>query len=131
MAAPGYIENQLTAISDSTTQRVLKSVFRYLLANLRLGRATAGLEQNAASSGAPSENFGAGFFSFRTHAVANTEFTVPHNFGKPPYLLVPCIPLDQVNAGTPRLIVTRVADNNNVYLKSPDADQAGFVFLEG
>ena len=85
MAAPGYIENQLTAISDSTTQRVLKSVFRYLLANLRLGRATAGLEQNAASSGAPSENFGAGFFSFRTHAVANTEFTVPHNFGKPPY----------------------------------------------
>lgn len=132
MASPGYIENQLTAISDSTTQRVLKSIFRYLLSNLKFGRATSGgADQSAVSTSVASENLGGGFVTFRTPAVANTEFSVAHNFGTAPYLLIPCLPLDQVNAGMPRLVVARAADNSNIYLKSSDTDQAAYVFLEG
>lgn len=130
MAAPGAIDTMLAGVSDVGLQRVLKGIFRYLLTNLRVGRAT-GSSQSAVSTTVPSENLTGGFFTATTPAVANQEFTVPHNFGSTPYLLIPVAPLDQVSAAIVRLTVSRAADASNVYLKSPDVSQPFYVYLEG
>lgn len=130
MASAGQIDALLGGIPDPNTQTVLKGIFRYLLTNLRLGRAT-GSTQSAASTATKAENLSGGYFSATTPAVANTEFAMPHTYGRPPYLLIPVLPLDQVNAAIVRLTVSRAADASNVYLKSPDTAQTVYVYLEG
>lgn len=131
MASFGNIDAMLTGVDDVGLQRVLKGVFRYLLTNLRLGRATGSTGQSAASTAIPSENLSGGFFTATTPGTANQEFTVPHNFGRAPYLLIPVIPLDQLGAAIVRLTVSRAADASNVYLKSPDTSQPVYMYLEG
>lgn len=131
MASPGNIEAMLSGISDLEVQLVLKSVFRYLLTNLRLGRATGSTRQSSASTAVPAENLSASYFTATTPSVANTEFAIPHNFGRPPYLLIPVAPLDQTGASIVRVTVSRPADNSNVYLKSPETSQQVYVLIEG
>lgn len=120
----------LTAITDPAAQLTLKGIFRYVLKNAAFGRAT-GSTQSAASTAVPAENFSGGFFKGTTPAVANREFTIGHNFGRSPYLLIPVLPLDQVSASIVRLTVSRAADASNVYLKSAETSQPIFVYLEG
>lgn len=112
----------LNGITDLVPQRILKAAFKYILRDIRFGRVTTG---KAAT------NFSGGFFSGTTPSVANQEFTIPHTFGSPPYLLLPVLPVDTVNASMVRLTVSRVADASNVYLKSPETSQTVFVYLEG
>jgi hypothetical protein len=127
MASSGNVEAMLNGVSDGETARILKAVFKYVLRNLRMGRATT----SVAGQPAAAENFSGGFFSATTPAIANTEFVIVHRFGRPPYLLQPVLPLDQVSAAIVRLTVSRAADIDNVYLKSPDTEQPIFVYLEG
>lgn len=131
MASLGNVETLLAGIRDPEVQLSLKGIFRYLLSNLSLGRATSGSSQSATSTTAPSENFSGGFFQGKTSAVANHEFVIGHSFGRSPYLLIPVLPLDQVSAAIVRLTVSRAADASYVYLKSPDTSQPVFVYLEG
>lgn len=130
MADLGNVESMLTGLSDESSQRILKAVFKYVLKTLRFGRATTSTSSGA-NILAAAQNFGGGFFSATTPSIANTEFVLAHRFGRPPYLLLPCLPLDQLNAAIVRLTVSRAADASNVYLKSPDTSQPVFVYLEG
>lgn len=122
MANSSTAETALNGIQDLTTQRVLKAVFKSILSDIRFGRATVG---RAAM------NMSGGYFSGTTPAVANQEFAIAHNFGSPPYLLLPVLPLDQVGASMVRLTLSRAADASNVYLKSPETGQTVFFYLEG
>ena len=131
MASPGNIEAMLNGISDASLQGILKNVFRYLLTNLRFGRATGSTGQSAASTAIPAENLNGGYYTVTTPAGANTEFAVPHNFGHAPYLCIQVMPLDQVSAAIVRLTNSRVADASNVYLKSPETSQTIYLYLEG
>lgn len=131
MASPGNIEAMLGGVSDVSLQGTLKAIFRYLLSNLRFGRATGSTLQSAVSTAIPAENLTGGFFTATTPTIANTEFMLPHNFGRAPYLLIPVVPLDQVGAAVVRLTVARAADSSNVYLKSPETSQPIYVYLEG
>lgn len=121
MADSGNIETMLASL-DPDTRRVFKEIFDYLLKNLRLGRAV---------NGDASENFGAGFFKGTTASTANDEFSIAHTFGRAPYLLIPVLPLDTVNARMVDLKVSRAADSSRVYLKSSVASAPIFVYLEG
>lgn len=112
----------LQGVQDVQLRLILVTIFKNILMTLRLGRA---------DDGVPSANFSAGFYSGTTSAVANQEFIIPHTFGRTPYLLLPCLPLDQVNAKMVELKVTRAADANNVYLSSPDTSAPIFVYVEG
>lgn len=122
MADQGYVENLLSGLNDREMRRVFSAVFRYILKDIRLGRA---------EDGEPSVNCGGGFFEFTTPAVANEEFAIEHSFGRPPYLLIPVLPLDQVGSTIIPLRVERAADSSKVYLSSSETGQPGFIYLEG
>lgn len=122
MANPSQLDVYLNGIPDETTKRVLKAAFYTVLkSNLRFGNATAPASVNMAGL----------YISGVTPSVANREFSVPHKLGSAPYLLTQVLPLDQVGASMVRLTVSRVADANNVYLKSPDTGQTVFLYVEG
>lgn len=121
MADFGNVSTSLNGL-DEAPKRILTRVFEYILKDIRFGRVV---------DGDPSKNFGGGFFKATTPAVANTEFTVPHTFGRKPYLCMPVLPLDTVGAKIVRLTVTRAADANRIYLSSPDVSAAIFLYLEG
>lgn len=122
MADFGNVNTYLNGISDDALKRILASVFEYVLRDMRFGRATAG---------EASKNFGGGFFQTKTPSVANTEFSVVHTFGRKPYLVIPVLPLDAIGAKIVRLEVSRAADANRVYLKSPDTDASVVLYIEG
>lgn len=121
MADFGNVESMLAGL-DPDQRRILNRVLEYILKDIRFGRAEAG---------DPSKNFGAGFFSATTPAVANEEFTITHTFGRPPYLLIPVLPLDQVGAKIVRVEVTQPADSARIYLRSPETEAPVFYYLEG
>lgn len=122
----------LSSLSNEGDKVALKSIFRYFLTNILFGRAT-GSTQSAASTSVKATNLGGGYIRGTTPVSVNTEFAIPHNLGQghTPYLLIPVLPLDQVNAGIVRLVVSRAADASNVYLTSPDANQPFFAYVEG
>ncbi len=122
MANSSVVETELNGLSDPTAQRVLKAAFKYILADIRYGQVVLG---KAAT------NLSGGYFSAMTPSSANQEFTIAHSFGTIPYLLQQVLPLDQVGASIVRLTLSRAADANNVYLKSPDVSQTIFVYVEG
>jgi hypothetical protein len=117
----GNINAKLAGLENGM-RTVLGAIFEYVLKDIRFGRA---------EDGSPSKNFGGGFFQGVTPGVANTEFNIVHTFGRKPYLLVPVLPLDAVNAKVVRLQVSRAADSSRIYLKSPDTDATFRVYVEG
>ncbi len=122
MADYGNVNTSLNGLED-LPKRILTKVFEYILQDIRFGRAEAG---------EPSKNFGGGFFAVTTPSAANTEFTVPHTFGRPPYLCMQVAPLDQVGAKIGvEIEVTRAADASRLYFKSPVADALVFFYIEG
>lgn len=78
-----------------------------------------------------STNFGAAFYEATTPSTPGDEFTISHGLGRTPYLLVPVLPLDVEGAQLVPLVVTRVADDNRVYLASSVADAPFTCFIEG
>lgn len=121
MADFATVQTYLNGLEDKV-KTILNVVLEYVLKDIRFGRAV---------SGEPSKNFGGGFFSAVTPSVANQEFTVPHTFGRKPYLCMPVLPLDQVGAKIVRLEVARAADASRIYLKSPETSATIFLYLEG
>ena len=122
MADIGYVETLLAGIKDAETRRALSALFKYLLKDVRYGRA---------EDGEPSTNFGGGFFEGTTHATPNTAFSIEHSFGRPPYLLIPVLPLDATGANIVPLQVEAVADSRKIYLSSSVASANFVVYLEG
>ncbi|MCR4340638.1 MAG: hypothetical protein NUW01_12225 [Gemmatimonadaceae bacterium] len=121
MADQGNIESMLSGLPDDQ-RRIFRAIFEYLIRDIRFGRAV---------DGDPSKNFGGGFFSATTDATPGTEFTIPHSFGRTPYLLIPVLPLDTVNATLVPLTVTRAADSNRIYLSSTSASASIMLYVEG
>ena len=122
MADSGVVDVYLAGLTDTNTRRILNTIFKYILKDIRFGRS---------ESGEASTNLGGGFFTATTPSVANTEFTVPHSFGRAPYLLVPVVPLDAVNSQIVPLKITRAADASRIYLSSSSTSAVVFFFLEG
>lgn len=79
----------------------------------------------------PAKNFGGGFFAGTTAAIANTEFSIAHTFGRVPYLALPVLPLDQVGTKAVPLTVTRAADDKRVYFSSSVTDAPVTLYIEG
>jgi hypothetical protein len=118
----GNINTMLNGIADPSLKQIFVKVFEYLLKDIRFGRAV---------SGDPSKNFGGGFFLGTTHATANTEFSIQHTFGRIPYLLIPLLPLNTVNAEIVPLKVTKAADSQRIYLSSSTESAPFYVYIEG
>lgn len=128
MADIGTIETYLAGLDSNDprvrdqNRKILKAIFEYMLKDLRFGRS---IHQD------PSKNFGGGFFKGTTDAVANTEFSIEHTFGRTPYLLIPVLPLDTVGARIVPLEVSKAADSSKVYLKSSETSKTVYVYIEG
>lgn len=120
MATSQYAISLLGGL-DASIKRVFTDIFQQLIPNWRFG---------PVSHQAKSENFQAYYVTSTTSSTANDEFSVVHGMGRTPYILVPVLPLDQVNAKTVRLQVSKAADNNRVYLKSPEASAVVYFLLE-
>jgi hypothetical protein len=121
MAQPSFIH----ALNGSLPQDIKRSqqqVWDYALANLRFGQPEA--EER-------SENLQAYYYAATTPAVANTEFSIPHSLGRAPYLLIPVLPLNDVNAQIVPLTVSRAADSARIYLKSSATSAPIRVLVEG
>ena len=122
MADVGIVETELAGMADKDTKRILKRVFEYVLTDIRLGRP---------EDGERAKNFPGGFYDATTPTTPGNEFIVAHDFGRPPYLLIPVLPVGVVGATLVPLTVTRAADATNIYLSSSEADAAVTVYLEG
>lgn len=123
MADIGFVLEEIKGFPPEM-QPGLTRIFQEVLRNQRFGHPSGDQPD-------PSTNFGAGFFEATTPAVANTEFSITHGFGRVPYLVVPVLPLDVVNAQVVPLKVTKAADNKRVYLSSSVASAAITVLIEG
>jgi hypothetical protein len=121
MASPAYIESLLRGAVPDAERSAFKNVFDYILSNLRFGRP---VNQERC------ENLQVYFLIGVTPATPNTEFSLVHNLATPPYLAIPCLPLQSVNVTNPQLTVTRPADGNRVYFSSPAASAAICVMVE-
>ncbi len=121
MATASYVESQLGGV-EAVLKRALKSIFDYVLSNLRFGPVEANTR---------TENFTGRFYQGTTHATPNTEFSVKHELQVAPYLLIPVLDLTAVNSVMPKLTVTKAADRERVYLKSDVASATIKFYLEG
>lgn len=110
MADLGFISSELQALPPDL-RVILLRVFTSILTDIRLGHPKG--EQPD-----PMKNLGGGFFAGTTAAIANTEFSIAHGFGRVPYLALPVLPLDQVGSKLVPLTVTRAADDKRVYFSS-------------
>lgn len=121
----GYVDSEITGL-PAEQRPVHKRIWQHVLklSKMRFGRCNADQAE-------VSQNMAGALMSATTDAVANTEFSVAHNLDAAPYLLVPVLPLDIVNAEIVRLKVTRAADSKRIYLSSPETSRTVFFFLEG
>lgn len=106
---------------DPDLKRVIVRIFDYVLNNLRIGRPDAMTR---------SENVQAYFLTGTTPSVANTEFSIAHGLSQPPYVAIPVLDLQTAGVQSPRLTVSRAADANRIYLKSPDTDAPFTILVE-
>lgn len=121
MANASYVSTLLGAVKSEIKQ-ALNAVFEYVLTNLRFGHVSAGTR---------AENFQLYAVEGTTHATEDTEFSIAHGLGVAPYLLIPVLPLDEVNAELVPLRVTRAADDRRIYLASSVASAPIRVLIEG
>ncbi len=103
-------------------KRVWYEVLRYAFKHVQLG---VPADKTAAS------NFGGRYYKGITPSTPNAEFSIPHGLGVKPYLAMQVLPLDQVGAKLIRLEVTRAADEQRAYFRSPDANAVFYVYVEG
>jgi hypothetical protein len=118
MATPGTVQTLLGGL-PTDTKRVLQAVFDFVLRSGRFGQPGHQM---------PTENVGRAFVEGTTHAVAGTEFSIVHGLEVAPYLAVPVLPLQSVNARIVPLTVTQAADARRIYLSSSE-ESAAFTLL--
>ena len=120
MANPSYVEALLGGL-DRDLRSAFKRAHDYILTNLRFGPA---VHQTRAT------NHQLYYLTSTTPTTANQEFTIAHGLGRAPYLLLPVLPLDRAGAATINLQVTRAADANRVYLRSPSTNVPVWMMVE-
>ena len=120
MSALGGLESLVGGLEERT-KKALVELLRAMVPFNRFGPVT---HQKKA------ENFQAYYVNSTTSSTANDEFTVQHGLGRIPYLAVPMLPLDSSNAKTVRLEVTRPADAQRVYLRSPETSAKVTLLIE-
>jgi hypothetical protein len=121
MASPGYLESLVNTLPQALRPAMLEIV-REGFGQLRFGA--------PADSNARCENFGGALVPFTTSSVANREVAIAHGLGRVPRLAIPLLALDTVNATVPQLTVTRAADATFLYLGSPVASAATWIYVE-
>ena len=125
--AKASFTDSLTGGLPSELRLVFRNVANYFFNNLRFGVPITRTEQGDAGR---AENFQLYCFSSTTPSTANTEFSIAHNLGTTPYLLLPCLNLGNVDEQIVPLQVSRAADNNRVYLKSTSTSAVIRVYIE-
>ena len=120
MAAIGGLEAIVGGL-EATLKKTMVELIRAAFPNLRFGP----VEHQRKS-----ENFLSYYVSSTTNSTANDEFSVLHGLGRVPYLAVSVLPLDSSNAKTVRLEVTRPADAQRVYLRSPETSAKVTLLVE-
>lgn len=121
MAAIGYLESLLNTL-PADVRRVLGAFVREGFTTLRFGAPS--------SAAVACENLGGHLIPFTTSTVANQEVAVAHHLGRVPRLLIPCLPLNVVNATLPVLTITRAADMTYLFLKSATTTASGWLYVE-
>src|SRR5690606_4295331 len=101
MASKGYIE-ALLARFPAEQKRDLQLAFQHVLEDFRLGRP----EDSQRAT-----NLQAYYFETTTPPTPHAEFEIVHGLGRPPYLLVPVLSLQDVVARVVPVRVTRAADS--------------------
>ena len=121
MAESGYIASLLGGL-EASIKRTFSTIFEYVLRDLAWGQVE---DQTRAG------NFRGYYYTATTPTVANQEFSIAHGLGVTPYVLIPVLPLDILDAELVRLSVSRVADAQRVYLTSPQTSAIVYVMIEG
>jgi hypothetical protein len=106
---------------EDKLKRLLVLAFEHTLDNFAIG--AIGHQEKAT-------NFRLYRFDSTTASTANSEFTIYHGLGQTPIHLVPYLPLDSSAAKVVRLEVTRPADGQRVYLRSPEVSAPISVLIE-
>jgi hypothetical protein len=120
MASLGYVESLLNTLPDGVKGPVVQA-FREVMKNLTIGDPD---DMNKAA------NFKWVRFDTVTSSVANTEFSIHHGQGSRPLVCWPVMFLDVNGGQTPRLLVTRAADAQRIYLSSPDTSATVSILAE-
>lgn len=123
MADFGSVAQEISGL-PSEWRPIFLRIFQSVLRDLRIGHPTGGDPD-------PLKNFGGGFYHATTPSVPGTEFSIAHGFGRTPYLIVPCLPLDVLGAQIVPVTVSRVADDRRIYLTSTVADAPISLIVEG
>ena len=120
MADLAFVESSFGSV-DREVKKASVEAFRYVLGNLTLG---------APDEARRSKNFQWYWFSGTTSSVANQEFSISHGLQRTPQVLIPVLPLGEVNAQLVPLQVSRAADANRLYLKSSSTSAAFTILVE-
>lgn len=121
MADLGYVQREINTLPREQ-RPTFQRIFQAILKDMRLGHP---------ADATASTNFGAAFYEGTTPATPGDVFTIRHQFGRAPYLLLPVLPLDVEGAQLVPMTVQRAADENRVYLTSSVASAPFIVLLEG
>lgn len=99
-------------------------LFRAFIKDIRYGHPTGDQPD-------PTLNMAGGFFHATTPATPGDVFTIPHGFGRVPYLATPHLRLDAVGSSLVSLTISRAADDKRIYLTSTEASVPFTLSLEG
>lgn len=125
MANIGLVQSYLSAIPSAQRAPLLQA-FLETLQNFTAGRPEAGVTQVERAC-----NLRWYPLSFTTSAVANREVAIRHGLPTAPYLIIPVLDPTEVGGQVVPLKVTRVADDEFVYLSSSVTNAAVTIFVEG
>ena len=125
MANSSYLSQGVLASLPTEIRGPLNAAFKYVLANLKLGRPNPG--ETLQDRGA---NLTLYALSTTTPSTPDEEFSIVHGLPTAPYLIVPVLPLDVAGGQIVPLTVTRPADDVRVYLSSSVADAPITVLCE-
>jgi len=120
MADVAFVESSFGA-TEKETKKAAVEAFRYVLGNLTLG---------APEEARRAKNFQWYWFSVTTSSNANEEFSIAHGLQRVPSVIIPVLPLNAVGGRLVDLQVSRAADANRIYLKSPSTSAPITVLVE-
>ena len=121
VAVPGFAEALLGGL-EADVKRVLTELVRYVLPNGKFGPPD--------SHQTKSESFQAYWLKSTTASTASDEFSVIHGMGRTPYLALPCLDLTSSGGQAITLTVSRPADGQRIYFRSPSTAAPVVVLVE-